>query len=153
MDLSLYRSQRDAWIGGVCGGLAAYLGIDSILVRLFFVLLALTGHGVGLLIYLLLWLIIPLKGMRKITLPDTVRSSSGELVAQTHALRAEVRRWLHQPRAQLHLLLGLTLFALGALRLLQTPHLPWLRWLDFEILWPLLLIAFGAALLLRRSPC
>jgi phage shock protein C len=47
-------------LGGVCGGLGEFFGIDPTLVRLFFVLLALLG-GHGVLIYLILWLIVPVR--------------------------------------------------------------------------------------------
>lgn len=54
----LYRSRTDQMIGGVCGGLADYFNMDPTVIRLLFVLLAvLAGHGV--LIYLILWLVIP----------------------------------------------------------------------------------------------
>ena len=58
MNNKLYRSQSDKMVGGVCGGLAKNFNIDSSLVRLAFVLLFLFG-GHGLLIYVILWLIIP----------------------------------------------------------------------------------------------
>lgn len=45
-------------IGGVCGGLAEYTGIDALLWRVGFVALALFG-GSGVLVYLLLWLLVP----------------------------------------------------------------------------------------------
>ena len=45
-------------IAGVCGGLADYLGIDPTVVRIIFALLFLFAGG-GLLIYLILWLIMP----------------------------------------------------------------------------------------------
>ena len=45
-------------IAGVCGGLADYLGIDPTVVRIIFTLLFLFAGG-GLLIYLILWLIMP----------------------------------------------------------------------------------------------
>lgn len=55
----LYRSRTDTRIAGVCGGLGDYLGLDSTVIRLAFVLLALTG-GHGLLLYLIMWLVMPL---------------------------------------------------------------------------------------------
>ncbi len=58
MSRRLYRSQTDRMIGGVCGGLAQVLDIDPTIVRLVFVLLALLG-GHGVLLYLILWLIMP----------------------------------------------------------------------------------------------
>lgn len=54
----LYRSRTDKVIGGVAGGLGDYLGIDPIWARIGFVLLAVTG-GSGVLIYLIMWLLIP----------------------------------------------------------------------------------------------
>ena len=54
----LYRSRNDRMIGGVCGGLAAYFDIDSTAVRLAFLLLILFAGG-GIMIYLILWLLVP----------------------------------------------------------------------------------------------
>ncbi|MGY1848895.1 PspC domain-containing protein [Blastococcus sp. SYSU DS1021] len=54
----LRRSRTDKVIGGVNGGLAEYTGIDALLWRVGFVALALAG-GTGLLVYLLLWLLMP----------------------------------------------------------------------------------------------
>ena len=61
MERKLVRSQTDSWLAGVCGGLGEYLNIDPTLVRLFFVLLALTG-GHGVLLYLILCVIMPPAG-------------------------------------------------------------------------------------------
>lgn len=58
MEKRFYLSETDKKIGGVCGGLAEYFGIDSLLVRLAFVILIL-GYGSGLLAYILLWLLAP----------------------------------------------------------------------------------------------
>ncbi len=54
----LYRSDTDKMLGGVCGGLAQYLDVDPTVIRLIFVLAALLG-GHGILVYLILWLIMP----------------------------------------------------------------------------------------------
>lgn len=48
---------RDRWIAGVCGGLAAFFGIDVTPVRVGFVIFGL--FGVGEVVYLVLWLIVP----------------------------------------------------------------------------------------------
>ena len=48
------RSEHDRVVAGVCGGLAARLGVDATLVRLVFALLALAG-GAGILLYFALW--------------------------------------------------------------------------------------------------
>lgn len=54
----LYRSRKDRMIGGVCGGLGAYLDIDPTMIRLLFVLLAFAG-GPGLLAYLVMLILVP----------------------------------------------------------------------------------------------
>jgi phage shock protein C len=54
----LYRSRSNRQLGGVCGGIAEFFDLDPTLVRLFFVFAFLLG-GHGLLVYLLLWLIVP----------------------------------------------------------------------------------------------
>ena len=56
----LYRSRRDKMIAGVCGGLAKYFEIDSTWVRLIFLVLLLLG-GSALLVYLIMWLIVPIE--------------------------------------------------------------------------------------------
>ncbi|WP_266181694.1 PspC domain-containing protein [Dyella humicola] len=58
MDKRLYRSRSDRKIAGVCGGIAEHFGWDPTLVRLGWVLLTLMG-GSGVLIYLILWLVMP----------------------------------------------------------------------------------------------
>lgn len=55
----LYRSRTDRMVAGVCGGLAQYLGIDPVLVRLVFALLIVFGVGSPLLIYLILAIVMP----------------------------------------------------------------------------------------------
>jgi phage shock protein PspC (stress-responsive transcriptional regulator) len=54
----LRRSRHDRVIGGVCGGLGRYLGIDPVLLRIAAVILTLTG-GLGVLLYLLAFVVIP----------------------------------------------------------------------------------------------
>lgn len=54
----LYRIKRDRVIAGIAGGLGDYFGFDPVWFRIGFVVLTLTG-GSGLLIYLVLWLVIP----------------------------------------------------------------------------------------------
>lgn len=52
----LYRNPDDRLLGGVCGGLAAYFGIDPVVVR---ILLVITFFFSGPLIYIVLWIIVP----------------------------------------------------------------------------------------------
>ncbi len=56
----LRRSVADRWIGGVCGGLGEYFGLDPTVVRVGYVLLSILSVGFpGILVYIILWLVIP----------------------------------------------------------------------------------------------
>ncbi len=55
----LRRSRSNRMLAGVCAGLAAYFAIDPAIVRIIFVLLGLPGGAPGILIYLVLWLVMP----------------------------------------------------------------------------------------------
>lgn len=57
----LYLSNTDRKIGGVCGGLGEYFDRDPTLIRVIFILIALCSFGLGIIAYLLMWLIIPRK--------------------------------------------------------------------------------------------
>lgn len=50
----LYRDENNKILGGVCSGLAAYLGIDPVIVRVLFII-----SGIGFFAYLLLWVFVP----------------------------------------------------------------------------------------------
>jgi phage shock protein PspC (stress-responsive transcriptional regulator) len=53
----LYRS-RNRWFAGVCGGIAEYLNVDPIIIRIIWLLLSL-AYGVGVLAYIIAWILIP----------------------------------------------------------------------------------------------
>ena len=54
----LYRSRTDKKIAGVCGGIAAYFGVDPVIPRIVWIVLVL-GAGIGILAYLICWIVIP----------------------------------------------------------------------------------------------
>ncbi len=59
-DKQLMRSVNDRMIAGVAGGLANYFDTDPTLIRILFILVTLLGGGgLGILIYLVLWIIMP----------------------------------------------------------------------------------------------
>lgn len=55
----LYRDPDNMVFGGVCGGLGAYLDIDPVILRVILVILFF-AFGVGLLVYLILWIVVPM---------------------------------------------------------------------------------------------
>ena len=55
----LYRDPDDRVLGGVCSGLGAFFDFDPIIIRLIFVLLVFLGAGSSIIIYLILWIVVP----------------------------------------------------------------------------------------------
>lgn len=60
MERRLQRSRTEKMVGGVCGGLAEYFSIDPTIVRVLWVIITLLG-GAGFLLYIILWVIMPLQ--------------------------------------------------------------------------------------------
>ncbi len=59
----LHRSRRHRMIGGVCGGIATWLGWSPLLVRVLYVVISVCSAAFpGILVYLILWLLMPLEG-------------------------------------------------------------------------------------------
>lgn len=54
----LYRSSTEKVLGGVCGGIAEYLGVDPVVIRLIWAVASLLW-GIGIIAYILAWIIIP----------------------------------------------------------------------------------------------
>ena len=59
----LYRDANDKLLGGVCAGIANYMNVDPAVVRLLFAIITFGGFGFGFLIYLLLWIILPVRDL------------------------------------------------------------------------------------------
>ena len=141
-NVRLYRSVDDRMIGGVCGGLGSFLGIDPIFIRLLFILL-LFGSDFGFILYLLLWVLIPEEG-KAYGFKD---ESLGERVK---SMGSDIQQAVTQPHPQSGIILGIGLIVIGGFLFMDQMNFPWMRWFDFDILWPILLIVGGFVLLFRR---
>ena len=136
----LMRSETEKMIAGVCGGIAAYLGIDAVFVRLAFLLL-LFASGIGLLLYVTLMLIMPSE--------SSVDMPSSKIVHDNidrfgDDLGQSVKRIRSHPQGRT-LAAGL-LILLGLFLLVDN-----LGWLSSGIFWALALIGAGFFMIIRRS--
>jgi phage shock protein PspC (stress-responsive transcriptional regulator) len=61
----LYRDEADKILGGVCGGIGNYLRIDTSLVRILFAIITFGGFGAGILLYILMWIILPSRSLER----------------------------------------------------------------------------------------
>ena len=120
MQNKIYRSRTNSMIAGICGGLGEYLSVDPTIIRVVAVLLIIPD-GIGLLAYIIGWVIIPRR-------PEM----EAEVVAPERSERSR-------------LLPGLALILIGLVFLLNNL----IPWFDIGYLWPLILIVLGVALLLK----
>jgi phage shock protein PspC (stress-responsive transcriptional regulator) len=149
MNSSLYRSRRERMIGGVCGGLGEYLRIDASLVRIFFVLLVFTT-GIGWLLYFILWAAVPYEDEGAFGSPTTIHTGIAEMTAKARSLGDDVRQTAARPSRQIGVVIGATLVLIGVLALLRNLGIPGLGWLNEGLIWPILLLVGGIALVWRR---
>ena len=117
------RSRSDRILTGVAGGLGERLGVDSVVVRLAFAVLAFAG-GVGVVLYLLLWVVMPNAPAEPRPAPSG--SDRGGVLRKTMALA---------------LVVG------GSLLLLRAAGI----WFGDAVVWPVALGAFGSAVIWARA--
>lgn len=120
MQQKLYRSTNDKMIAGVCGGIAEYFNIDSTLVRLFWLILGFT-MGIGFLAYIICAIVIP------------------ESPVISHEYNWQDKDNYKDNADRNRIFAGSILILLGAIFLLKKT----LYWINFEKLWPILLIIAG----------
>ncbi len=94
-DQPLYRDTSEKMIGGVCSGLAQYFDIDTVLVRVAFVVFTALGGG-GVLAYLILWLVLN-PAPPADPAPPLERPSSADDIVVTEA---EPRAAIDEPPAE-----------------------------------------------------
>lgn len=148
MTSGFHRSREERMIGGVCGGISAYLRIDPALVRIYFVLLAFMG-GIGWLLYLILWAALPYEGGGAFASSATLRAGTIEMAAKAQELGDDVRWAATRPNPRIGVIVGGVLVAIGALALVRNLGFPFLGRLNADLIWPLLLIVGGVVLVLR----
>jgi phage shock protein PspC (stress-responsive transcriptional regulator) len=152
MKTVLYRSETDRMLGGVCGGLGIYLGIDSTLVRLFFALLFF-GNGIGLLAYLALWIIMPSESSEYAhkNFEENLKESGEHFSERVQTIGEEFGQAIRTPHPRSGIIIGIALITLGGILFVENLGIPGLRWVSFDIFWPTLLIIGGIIILQRRE--
>ncbi|MCW3156991.1 ATP-binding protein [Micropruina sonneratiae] len=126
------RRLRTAWLAGVCSGLSAHLGWPVLVLRLGFVLLA-ASMGVGVVVYLVLWLALP----RATEVPR----APGLEAARRGGLRTQ--QATSRPPADLGALTAVGLVGAGLLWFVQSTGLG----LPAQVFWPALALTAGLMLI------
>ncbi len=163
MGNKLYRSDKDRMLFGVCGGLAKYFGIDSSLMRIIVILLAVT-KGIGILVYFIMAFIVPLEGSTK-TSPkeivlDNVEEAKntaqglGQNIKDTFSGKKPESQETEQAQAKRRNIFGVILIVVGVFLLLGVFgifHWVNFNWVKWSVIWPIVLIAIGLLIILSVS--
>jgi phage shock protein C len=73
----LVRARKGRLLAGVCSGIAEYVSIDVTVIRLIFVALGVVTFGVGVLIYLAAWIVIPEEGEDQSIAESLIKKTGG----------------------------------------------------------------------------
>ncbi len=117
------RDPANGYIGGVCAGFAAQLGIDPLLIRIGFAATMFAG-GVGIPLYIVAWALIPAEGPEKPIVARLLTRRDAWLVAA-----------------------GIGCLVLAGMLLLRE----WGIWFSDSVAWPAAIVAAGGALIWRQS--
>ena len=129
-------------LAGVCGGLAEYIHIDAVWIRIFFILLSL-GDGIGVLVYVVLWILLPYGDS-----PDaSFGFKAGEFSQRVENMGQDIHQATSNPHPNTMKFIGFGLVVIGLFYLLKVLNLSWLAWFNREMLFPILLILGGVILL------
>lgn len=115
----LRRSPDDKVVGGVCGGLAEYFGLDPVWFRVAFVALVLAGAGSGVVLYLIAW----------IAIPERTADDPAPTVGDNASPQGTI-------------VVGVALIAVGVISLVNVA----IPWVD-RLFWPGVIVAIGVGLL------
>jgi len=132
----LHRSSKDRVIAGVCGGLGEYFDLDPVLFRLLFVVVTLIG-GSGVLVYIILWLVIPEDTDTKASTEETVSKNVKEMKKTGEKVASKL------DTDQGRLLIGVLLLLVGVFFLVDN-FIP-IR----QFFWPAMIILAGLIVIIK----
>lgn len=142
----LYRSESGKMIAGVCAGLGDFFNIDPTIIRIVFVILTFF-QGSGLLIYILLWILIPAKSrpgaINEASIKENVEEIKGKAVSIAHNIRGVQKTGEDQ-----RFWWALLIIILGFFFLFRNFGI--LDAIDLSRYWPVILIILGLGFLLKK---
>ena len=154
----LHRSQNDKIIAGIAGGLAEYFEVDPTIIRLIFVLITLFG-GSGVLLYLILWVLIPKDSEGKMVIDkDRVKEVAEEIKNKAEDIGKGIKEEFKKEDVQKSKeksrksggLFGWILVIAGILFLINIFYPISFRYFAFRY-WPIGLILLGFILIFRSG--
>lgn len=137
----LSRSETDKVIGGVASGIARYLEIDPLIIRLIFLAL-IFGGGSGFLIYIVLWIILPSENTVLESSKEVINENVNEVKSQAEKVVGNVNVDNNTGKV----ILGSIIIFIGIISLLRI----WNVYIDLSPFWPLLVIGLGIFIVVKK---
>lgn len=153
---TLRRSATNQVIAGVCGGIGEYFEVDPTIIRILFIILGF-ATGSGILIYIILWLVIPGPTSAANTPSEaTVKEGFREMETKFHEVKEKIEQEITEEERQTvtsstqgpHWL-GIALILIGGWFFLR--NFGFFRFVDFGRLWPIAIILIGVYFLMNKK--
>lgn len=150
----LLRTSKNKMLGGVAAGIGDYFDLDPNIIRFLFIVLTVFG-GSGVLMYLLLWLLLPSDTSETSGGRDTMRENIGQMKETVQGFAEDIKKEVTPEKTETENkgksqgYLGMVLVVLGIVFLLINLGL-----LDMYVIrrfWPVLLVFLGVSLLSRND--
>lgn len=151
MNKTLYRSNRDKMISGICGGLAEYFDMDPTIIRILWVVFTFATNGAGIVAYIVGMFIIPKK-------PYEFQSNGGnersDDMNNNHNNDYQDNNEYHDKGSygqgepdnkSSSKLVGIILIMIGAFFLFRE----FFVWVDFSYIWPFVIMAVGVLIIFK----
>ena len=150
----LYRSRTERMLFGVCGGLGKYLNVDPTIIRIVAVLLV--CGGIGILVYLIMAIIVPLEESKKTTTQGIIEENAEDIKNTATRLGTDIRNAFENKEAKSQdgenrfdrrqNVMAIILIVVGAVVLASS--IGFWQWFNFAVVGALALIGVGVVLLL-----
>jgi phage shock protein C len=151
MQTKLIRSETDKMIAGVCGGIAAYLNVDSVLVRFAFIML-IFASGIGLPLYFILLILMPVENNNVVRTNHPDRDFEEDIRIYDDEI-ADIKNNNQivdaRPHPQGPIIFAAVLILIGFYLLAQ--NIGFLGWLNIGWFGPLLIIGIGLYVIHRSN--
>jgi phage shock protein C len=143
MEKKLTRSRNKKVIAGIAGGLGEYLNIDPIIIRIIIVLITIF-HGIGLLIYIIMWIVIPEESYNDFFTENKFEEPSDigqNIKDEANKVADEIK--MQSTSSNGRIIFGVILILIGAIFLFER----FFPFFDFEFVFGFGMVILGLALL------
>ncbi len=141
---TLFRSDSNTIIAGVCAGIGEYFEVDPIFIRILFVLITLFG-GSGIFIYFVLWILIPSRRHGGFSFHSSFQENIHEIKEKAQNFVKNTGN-MHKAESSQRWL-GFSILFIGVLFLFS--NFGYFHMGDIIKLWPLLLVGLGISIFFR----